>query len=99
MTVQRTSSRIANAKIAIWLETEDGKGSLAIFEPFEGAMTVDFNLADHVTSEGWVDAERIPGGHLEINGSYRLVHTAHHVDPPALLAAALDRRAGREEQE
>jgi hypothetical protein len=84
--MSRLSVGLRKVKVAIWIETEDGRGSLAIFEPFEGTFTADFNLADHITPDGWVEAKRIPGGRIEIEGTYRQVHTATlDRDPLALL--------------
>lgn len=89
MPTTSTCTRIAGAKVALWIETEDGRGSLAIFEPFDGTVELDFDLAEHVGPSGWVETERIPGGRIAIEGRYRLVHTASHVEPPALPPEAL----------
>ncbi len=72
-------------KIAIWIETEDGRGSLAIFEPFEGTFQASFNIEEHVTPAGWVEAERIPGGWIEVEGNYRQVHVASFDEDPLAL--------------
>jgi hypothetical protein len=98
VTVLRTGTQLSIAKVAVWLQADDGKRSLVVFDGFDGSLVVDYNAVDRVSEGGWLEAERVPGGRIRIEGRYEQMHTVRELgeDGREMPPPALDRRAGRE---